>query len=155
MPTVIQPCGTFCVPALTPIYLQLGKQAAQPLIPHLNSETSFLEKCKTKLKTHFPECLYSLKQHLPFCTPHLLPLFNHSLSLHTSEWAVLNLVVGTCVYAVTRKCPHPELDESRNAGEQNCVLDLLHCKCQQIIHLKYKKLAFELLEQYILFSWFL
>ena len=62
---------------------------------------------------------------------------------------------GARMYAVTDKCLHPEQDEIRTAGQQNCVLDLLYWKAQQMIHIAYKILGFELLEQYILFFWFL
>lgn len=112
MLAVTQPCGVFCVPPLTPIHLRPGKWAAQPLILILNSQTSLLEKSPPALRAklnlkpkHFSECLYSLNQHLNFSIPHLLPSLSHSLSLHTSKEAALNLVVGTCVCSHRQDVP--------------------------------------------------
>lgn len=96
---VTQPCGTLCVPPLTPIHL--AEMVCTALSPNFNSQTSLLEKsllvswAKLTLKPkHIPECMCSLKQHLPNLFYPSLSLFTHTLSLHDREQAVLNLVVG-------------------------------------------------------------
>lgn len=153
MLALIQRCGTFWVLPQTPIHLWQGKWAAQPLITNLNSQTSLLEKCSPILKAklnlkpkHFHECLYSLKCHLPNLSHPSFPLFSHSFALLTSDSTAL---VGTCV------CSHRQAPAPWTGWDQNCrtaklyVLDLLYCKGKNIIHVAYKTLGSELLEQYI------
>lgn len=129
---VTQPCGTLCVPPLTPIHL--AEMVCTALILNCNSQTSLLEKsllvswAKLTLKPkHVPECLYSLKQHLHNFFYPSLALFTHTLSLHDREQAVLNLVAGNVfMHWGTVRCLYPALDQISTA--KLYVLDLLYFK---------------------------
>lgn len=146
MLAVTQPCGTLCVPPLTPIHPWLGKWSAQPLIPNLNSRTPLLEKsllvlgAKLTLK---PKWMLVFSKTAP--SQHFLSLTCSIYSQFVPSWQGTGCVESggwQSVYAVRWgqvPAPRPGWDQdSKTVWPGPSVLQRVH-----------KTLEFVLLEQYI------
>lgn len=129
MLAVTQPCGTLCVPPLTPIHP--AEMVGTALVPNFNSDITFREvspslksKINAKTQTHswmlvFPETAPSqpFLSLTCFIYSHFVPSWQGTGCVESGGWP--------CVWGTVR-CLYPALDEIRTA--KLCVLDLLYFK---------------------------